>query len=63
MEAVRIEELPVRNHPSLRGFKERYINEIPLQVGRPSSTLNLLRLSESHFPEYLPPTEKKQNHT
>lgn len=33
------------------------------RAGRPSNTPNPLRLTERHFPEYIPPTEKKMNPT
>lgn len=43
---------------------KKYHNEVSSpRIGRPSTTPNPLRLSGRHFPEYLPPSGKKINHT
>lgn len=38
-------------------------DEFSCRKGRPSTHLTPLRLTGRHFPEYIPPTEKKQNPT
>lgn len=40
-----------------------YLSEDKPKPGRPSATLNPVRLTDRHFPEYLPATEKRQNLT
>lgn len=42
---------------------EAYCSTEAQTKGRPSSLPNPLRMTERHFPDYIPPTDKKENPT